>query len=31
MEYKKHMPVADFEVQHVIDAYAAKVKENRID
>jgi|TARA_B110000285_G_C14493806_1_gene325117 elongation factor G len=31
MEYRKHLPVADFEVQHVIDAYAQKVKDNRID
>jgi len=31
MEYKSHMPVADFEVQHVIDAYAQKIKENRVD
>ena len=27
MEYKKHSPVAEFEVQDVIDAYAKKRKE----
>jgi len=31
MEYKKHSPVAEFEVQDVIDAYTKKRKENSSD
>ena len=28
MEYKKHAPVAEYEVQDVIDAWAAKRRES---
>jgi len=28
MEYRKHSPVGEFEVQHVIDAYAKKRQES---
>jgi len=27
MEYRMHMPVGDFEIQHVLDDYQAKIKE----
>jgi len=31
MEYKKHAPVAEYEVKDVIDAYAKKRQEGGID
>ena len=31
MEYKMHAPVADYEIQDVIDAYQKKIKDKEID